>query len=88
MITVIEVFKSMGLEPSPDVTWPVGAAVRDRFLKRYGRLPSKELRPKTSGHGSHCFAVYPDDWRPLIVDIIKKARATKAAQSDLFGGAA
>jgi hypothetical protein len=85
-ITVPEVFRAMGLEPTPDLTWAVGAAVRDRYQERFGHLPEKKLRAKTSGTGSHCFAVYPADWREVIEECIKRVNAAKSAQPDLFEG--
>ena len=84
MITVIDVFKAMGLEPAPEQTWAVGAAVRDLYQERFGHLPHKELRSKTSGSGSHCFAVYPEEMRSQIEDAISRVNAAKAAQPDLF----
>lgn len=86
MITVVDVFKSLGLEPTPEQTWAVGAAVRALYEERFGHLPHKELRRKTSGSGSHCFAVYPEEMRPQIQDCIARVNAEKAAQPDLFGG--
>lgn len=84
MITIIDVFKAMGLEPSSELTWSVGAAVRDRYQEAHGKLPEKELRAKTSGAGSHCFAVYPENWRHVIEDCISRVNTAKAAQPDLF----
>lgn len=86
-ITVIDVFKAKGLEPEPKLTWAVGAAVRDRFVDRYGRLPAKELRAKASGRGSHCFAVYPEAFRGVIEDAINVVTKGAPRGPDLFGGA-
>lgn len=83
-ITVVDVFKAMGLSPTVQMTWAVGAAVRDRYQERFGHLPEKVLRTKTSGSGSHCFAVYPPSWRPVIVECISRVNAARAAQPDLF----
>lgn len=84
-ITAIDVFKAKGLEPEPRLTWAVGAAVRERYRDRFGKLPAKELRTKTAGGGSHCLAVYPESWWPIIADAIDATRP-KPAAPDLFGG--
>jgi hypothetical protein len=46
--------------------------------------PPKALRPKTSGSGSHCFAVYPPEMVPLIERIIGEHKAAAARQGSLF----
>ena len=85
-ITVIDVFKALGLEPSPKMTWSAGHLMRSRYQEIYGRLPPKELRPKTNGNGVHCFAIYPDGFRGEIEKCIAGLGVEKAAQPDLFGG--
>lgn len=84
-ITVIDVFRELGLEPVPSATWAVGAAVRDEFYSRFGMLPQKALRPKTDGPGSHCFAVYPEEWRPIIEEKARSIAVEAAKQPDMFG---
>jgi len=83
-ITVISVCRKFGIEPTPNLTWPVGAAIRERYESAFGCLPPKELRTKTSGAGSHCFAIYPDDWEDLILDELLKHRTESARQMSLF----
>ena len=70
MITVIDVLRSMGIEPSKQLSWKIGIAVVTRFRQINGALPIKDLRTKTSGTGVHCFALYPESFRPEIVSII------------------
>jgi hypothetical protein len=83
-LTVIDVMRDLGLEPTPEVTWPVGAIVRDLYEQRYGCLPEKKLRPKTSGEGTHCFAVYPTSMRPEIEKVIRAHQTEAARQMVLF----
>lgn len=70
-ITIIDVCRQEKVEPVPALTWAVGAQVAALYERRYGRLPSKDLRTKTNGSGSHCFAVYPLRMRDEIANIIK-----------------
>lgn len=84
MITVIDVFRDMGLEPTKDQSWSVGAVIREQWLAEKGELPTKRLRRKTAGTGSHCIAVYPLSWKSRIQQAIKAAGAAKASQIDLL----
>lgn len=70
MITVIDVLREMGIEPSKDLSWKLGIKVCLRYKEVYGQLPPKDLRPKTCGVGVHCFALYPESFRAIIVGII------------------
>ncbi|HEX8835447.1 MAG TPA: hypothetical protein VF748_00795 [Candidatus Acidoferrum sp.] len=85
MITVIDVFRDLQLEPIPEQTWAAGNRVRDRYLELYGVLPTKELRTKTYDGGTHCFAVYPLSFRPVIERIVNDIATEAARQMDLFG---
>jgi hypothetical protein len=80
-ITVISVFRELGIEPVPAVTWSVGARVRDLYEQRFGREPPKDLRPKTAGGGSHCFAIYPASWRNEIAEIIRQHKTEQDRQT-------
>jgi hypothetical protein len=71
-ITVIDVIRSMGVEATSELTWSVGAQVREMWRAEHGELPEKGLRPKTGGPGSHCFAVYPAHWRERIVAVVQQ----------------
>lgn len=83
-ITVIDVMRELRIEPVPELTWAIGAAVRDRYERLHGRLPEKELRTKTSGGGSHCFATYPQDMRTEIANIIRLHQLETQKQGELF----
>lgn len=83
-ITVVEVAKALGVEITNDLTWSVGRAVRERWQDLHDALPPKDLRPKTNGEGSHCFAVYPPSWRSTIADLIRAHGARPNPQGTLF----
>lgn len=84
-ITVVEVFRELGVEPEKKATWPVGRAVAKKWRDENGCEPPKENRTKTGGGGMHCFAIYPENFRPVIVRAIQ-AVSTVAAKSDSQGG--
>lgn len=83
-ITVIDVFNDLGFEPIPEDTWSVGAAARNLYEEIVGQPPPLELRKKTTGSGSHCFAVYPSSWRPRLESIVKSVAKLKAHQLKLI----
>lgn len=83
-ITIVQVCRDLGVEPTPELTWSVGMRVRDLYERRYGALPEKDLRPKTNARGSHCFAVYPEHMRPDIARVIKAHAWERRRQGDLF----
>lgn len=85
-ITIIDVFRELGFEPVKQDTWAIGGIVRNKYYETVGKLPEKKLRTKTCGEGVHCFAVYPESWRPLIADVIRAHATQKANQPDLFAG--
>jgi hypothetical protein len=84
VITVVDVIKAMGLEPTPALTWSVGNTVRDAYERATGSLPVKALREKTSGVGSHCFAIYPAEWRVKIEEVVKLHRVEASKQMVLL----
>jgi hypothetical protein len=84
MVTVIDRFRALRIEPHKHVTWAVGDAVMQKYVKEYERQPPKVLRPKTNARGSHCFAFYPVDWIPVIDRIILTNSAEAQRQGDLF----
>jgi len=84
MISVPDVMRDIGFEWRPADAWTIGAAVREAYAREYGVLPKKELRPKTSGAGSHCFAIYPESFRERIVEIVEMYGAARDSQPDLF----
>lgn len=79
-LTVVGVCREMRVEIDPSLTWSVGARVRELYRDRFGHLPPKELRSKTAGGGSHCFAVYPDEMRQDIERVIRDHNAEAAKQ--------
>ena len=70
-ICVIDVFREFGVPVEKTLTWRAGAMVRKRFVKVYGVVPALMNRPKTSGAGSHAFAVYPPSFKREIVKIVR-----------------
>jgi len=82
-ITVVDVIRSMQIEPTPALTWMVGARVRELYYERMGVLPPKELRTKTAGIGSHCFAIYPAVMRENIEAIVRECETEAARQIDM-----
>ncbi len=86
MITVIDVCRRIGIEPTSSLTWAVGAIVRDIYERRYGCLPEKDLRTKTNGPGSHCFAIYPESFASIIECEIRRQDCENQRQYELFTG--
>lgn len=82
-ITIIDVCRALRIEPTPNLTWVVGALVRERYREVHRRYPSKQLREKTNGGGSHCFAVYPVAFRSEIERILLAHQTESARQMDL-----
>lgn len=83
MITVIDVIRAMGIEPTPELCWSVGDKVRDLYEREVGHLPVKVLRQKTYDKGSHCFAAYPEEWRPRVQEIIRSMQTETSRQGEL-----
>lgn len=86
--TVIDVIRSLKIEPEKRFDWAVGQMVRSRYEAEYGEEPPKELRTKTCGVGVHCFAVYPPAFLPIAISIVQRhageTAAAQAAQGALF----
>ena len=74
----------MGATLSNRQAWSLGTALATEHQHRYGLQPPKELRPKTSGSGSHCFATYPRSWIPLIRKAIIASTSEQQKQPPLF----
>lgn len=83
-ITVIQVFKALDVLPQRTKTWPIGSHVAALYREEFGHEPPKELRPKTKGGGTHCFAVYPDNWFTRIADAIREFERKNGPQGDLW----
>ncbi len=82
--TVIDVFRELGLEPDKTDTWAAGGRLRAAYERETGSLPIKDNRRKTCGKGSHCFAIYPPEWRDHARMIVRSIGRTRAAQQGLF----
>ncbi len=85
--TVPQELKRLGFDPTNRDSWQIGWAVRDRWVELTGDLPPKELRTKTNGAGSHCFALYPEWWREgrkLVRDMAGILAIERDRQGDLF----
>lgn len=87
-VTVVERIRELGIEPSRELSWRAGDAVRRAWEARTGSLPEKALRRKSSGTGSHCFAIYPESFTPEIDAILRELagelEAESARQPELF----
>jgi hypothetical protein len=83
-LTVVDVCRDLRIEPTPSLTWAVGAVVRDIYEQRYGCLPEKDLRNKTNGPGTHCFAIYPESMRAEIAAVIRHHQTEAQRQGELF----
>ncbi len=83
-ITVPQIFRALGITPTPSQAWSVGSRIANAYASEFGQQPPKDNRPKTSGSGSHCFALYPTDYRPRIEQIIRATVNGEASQRGLF----
>lgn len=83
-ITVPQVAHAMGVELSNKAAWSVGAEMAARYFEEFGEQPPKDNRPKTKGSGSHCFALYPATWEPLIRRAIGAHVEAAKQQGSLF----
>jgi hypothetical protein len=75
-ITIWEVCRRMGLEPDANLTLRTAFAAKERYKKQFGVEPEVVRRAKNKG-GSAFLAVYPDDWEPIIQEIIKEIPVEK-----------
>lgn len=83
-ITTMQVFFALGISPEPKLAWAVGSIVQRMYADKYGEQPPKENRPKTSGSGTHCFAVYPPTWFKRIEGVILAQEKFHRNQLDIF----
>ena len=84
METIIDVCRSLQIKITRHDAWEIGPKVRDAYRASIGVPPFKDLRPKTYGKGSHYFAVYPPEFRPFMVEIIRAHMGLKESQLDMF----
>lgn len=85
-ITIIDVFRELGIETDKHLTWAAGDIAQYEYAERHERQPIKDNRRKTNGGGSHCFALYPVEWKPRLIEIVRGVASTPSAQMDLFRG--
>lgn len=83
-ITIPQVARAMSVELQPREAWSIGSEIATLYQRRVGAQPPKDLRPKTSGSGSHCFAVYPPAWEKTIRSVIEAHVADRRQQNTLF----
>jgi hypothetical protein len=74
--------RSLGYEPDANLHWAVGNRLREVWYDRTGQLPEKALSRKTAGSGSHCFATYPDAFRPDAERIARGIADALAAERE------
>lgn len=86
-ITVPQVARALGVELSNRAAWSVGAEMAARYVSEFGEQPPKDNRPKTRGGGSHCFALYPSTWEPVIRKAIEQHIEQAKHQGTLFSAA-
>ena len=82
-ITVPGVCRDEGIEPTKHMMWSVGQQMVKLYRDLYGALPPKDNRPKTYVRGVHCFAIYPETFRPYIVEALLAYGAEEARQLDM-----
>ena len=83
-ITILDVCREMGVDLEPKAAWSAGSTMAEMWKDETGELPEKQLRTKTCGTGSHCFAVYPESWRERIREVIERVGYVQKAQLNLF----
>ena len=82
--TIVDVFRDLDFEPVPEDTWEAGALMRDLYTEMVDEPPALELRRKTNGPGTHCFAVYPPGWRDKAEDVVRKVASHRLRQMRLI----
>lgn len=89
--TMIDIIRALGFEPTKDLDWSIGKEAQQVYQRQYGVPPVKDLRSKTGySQGSHCFAIYPPEFRAtaeaIVSRVAEEIKAARAAQGDLFDG--
>lgn len=76
MISVVEVLQAEGFTYSKRLAWAAGRAVSREWRKEHNEAPQYAMRPKTlgstGGGPAHMKAVYPEEWRPRIVAVLRR----------------
>ena len=85
-VTIDQVYKLLGVDPSHSQRTMIGAIIRERWLSYSGQGEvDKPLRAKPNGGGTQCKAVYPADWlEPRVVKLLKELGDFERKQIALF----
>lgn len=84
-ITVIDVMREKGVQITNELSWSLGAHVRERWQELGHGPPGMKLTPKTNGTGgTHCIAHYPLWFKPEITRILQLYETEKQSQGELF----
>lgn len=83
-LTIHDVAKGIGVTLTDRQAWIIGADVAAMWEYDVGAPPLKDLRTKKKGEGSHCFALYPPQWRERIERYIKTFRPRPDPQLNLL----
>tara|TARA_Y100000310_G_C20369726_1_gene662951 strand:- start:17 stop:313 length:297 start_codon:yes stop_codon:yes gene_type:complete len=83
-VTIPAMIAELKLKYTKRLAWAAGNLCRHRWQEMTGTLPTKELRQKTTGEGSHCFAVYPNTFRPEMRRVLVSLQAADDEQLRLF----
>lgn len=83
-ISIHDVARDMNLVLDDRQAWKAGSLVESGWKWAVGTPPVKDLRRKKSGTGSHCFALYPPQWRERIERAIRTFGGSQDAQLKLF----
>lgn len=84
-ITVIDVMREMGVEPTDKLDWAVGLTMAKWYIQLTGFDPPKHNAPKTFKPDEvHAFAHYPECFRKRIQDFIRMHKFELERQGWLF----
>lgn len=82
-ISIHDVAERLGVVLTNEQAWEIGASTANAYEAAMGDRPVKDLRPKKTGPGSHCFAIYPPTWAPVLERAIRAAGAEADRQGRL-----
>ena len=83
-ISLHDVARRLGVVLSNEQAWSIGNHVANRWEAIMNARPVKDNRVKKIGFGSHCFAIYPPTWAPVLEQAIKAVQAEPARQLELL----
>lgn len=83
-ITVLDVCRSLGVEPYPRLIRAVRRSASTQYRKLYDKQTPKTLLTKTDGGYRRWSAVFPEDFRSIVEDAIRARPNEPARQPDLF----